>query len=136
MTSTKFLRVYRRPYVNTVMKLNTIDKAIRSEQARTLPPCPGNLESKVLRRVRLARANPVKIRRTWKSGGFDWFEGLLPSMPSKSIALSALALVLFLSTSASVFVASRHAEAAASSHLASNSLDFEVFKQTHVLNFD
>lgn len=109
------------------MNIDTIDEVIHAEQARDLPACPVNLEDNVLRRVRLARGNPIA------SGGFDWLPGLLPG---KAAVFTALVLVLSLSTSASVFVAARHAEAAASRHLASNSLGFEVFKQTHVLNFD
>lgn len=122
-----FPRVVGLHCVQSNMKKHTIDQLIHAERARELPTCPGNLEANVLRRIRLSRRDAVEC------GNANWLPGLLPC---KGAVLGALALVLFLSTSASVFVATRHAEATSRVHLASNSLDFEVFEPTHILNFD
>ena len=111
------------------MKDQMFDHLIRSERDRPLPQCPPDLESNVLRRVRLAQSESDAPAADW-----DWLLGLLPR---RDVAFGALALVLFLSTSASVFVASRHTPATGEGQrIAANSLDFDVFQQTHILHLD
>ncbi len=111
------------------MKDHMFDHLIRSERDRPLPQCPPNLESNVLRRVRLAQSESAA-----PAADLDWLLGLFPR---RGVAFGALALVLFLSTSASVFVASRHTSATGDGQrIAASSLDFGVFQQTHVINLD
>jgi hypothetical protein len=112
------------------METSTIESLIRAEQARQLPPCPRSLEDKVLRCVRRSQSRPEA------NGSFDWLLSLVADLPGKGTVLAALALVLLLSASTSALVASRQAEDIQRIELASNSLDFGVFKQTPILNFD
>lgn len=104
-----------------------LDQLIRAEASRTLPACPTNLEANVLRRIRLSTPTAEETNT------LDWLLGLLPK---GGLATGALALTALFSIGASVILTSSYASATETQSLAANALDFGVFQETHVFNFD
>ncbi len=92
-----------------------------------MPACPAALESNVLRRLRLARAEEKEP---------FWIDWLIDAFQQTRYAAAAVAVVLLTSTTASVVVASAHASSAERHSLASDALGFDVFREARVLNLD
>jgi hypothetical protein len=107
------------------MKDHILEEFIQSERNRPLPDCPVNLESNVLRRIRLA------TRDTEEMGSFDWIFGLFPQ---KGVICGVLALTLFMSIASTMVVATNSAHAAETQSRAVTALDFGVFKETSFLD--
>jgi hypothetical protein len=105
----------------------SLDQLIRAETSRALPACPTNLEANVLRRIRLSTPESTE------TGMLDWLLGLVTQ---RSLAIGALALTALFSIGASAVLTSSYASATETQSLAANALDFGVFQETHVFNFD
>lgn len=108
------------------MKDHIFEELLRAERDRPLPVCPSNIEANVLRRIRLA-ANEDEV------SALDWILGLLPQ---KGFVFSVLTLAILLSASSTMMIVSNSALAADSQNLASNALDFGVFKETPFFNLE
>lgn len=108
------------------MKDHIFEELLQVERDRPLPVCPANLEANVLRRIRLA-ANEDEV------SVLDWMLGLLPQ---KGVEFSVLTLAVLLTATSTMMIASNSALAADSQNLASNALDFGVFKETPFFNLE
>ena len=104
-----------------------IDQLISAEASRTLPACPSNMEANVLRRIRLSSSSDET------TSTLDWLLGLAPG---GGLATGALALTALFSIGYSAALASSYASTAETNSLAAVALDFDVFQETNVFNFD
>lgn len=85
------------------MNESEFNRRVAELRADPIPPCPANLESNVLRRIRLAQDEPA--------GGWDWLWTWMPR-PAFAAATLAVMLASSLATSAIAMNAQREQRAA------------------------
>lgn len=73
------------------MNESDFNRRLEKLRADPIPPCPGNLESNVLRRIHLAQTEPTN--------GWNWFWNWMPR-PAFAAATLAVMLASSLATSA------------------------------------
>lgn len=110
-----------------IMKDKDLDRLIGLAKEKGVPGCPPVLESNVLRRLRMARAEDTEIF------GLDW---LLAIFEQTRFAAAAMVAALVISTTASVLATSAFASGSERKSLASEALDFDVFAEAKILNLD
>lgn len=108
------------------MKDYDIDDIIAEVKHLPLPGSPGSLESNVLRRIRLSRNDS-------KGTLWDWFTAILAR---PAFVAATFAIVVSVSSGATVLAARNHKPPLQEQTLASNALDFDVFAQNDILNLD
>ena len=121
------MRVFRFAFVHTGMSDNRLDRLIASARDRAIPRCPPTIESNVLRRLRVERAE------AGERFGLDW---LLEIFQQTRFATAAVVAALLISTTASMVATSAHANSVERRNLALNALGFDVFQESKILKLD
>lgn len=109
------------------MNEEEFERLIRMEREKPIPGCPPDLESKALRRARLARAEDAE------ESGLDWLLGIFYQT---RYAAAAIVAVLVLSAAASAVAASAYEMRTERWKSASSALDFRVFHESNILRLD
>ena len=104
------------------MKDEELEKTLQALKGKQLPPCPGNLEANVLRRVR----NSESI----KENVWSWLDLLIPQ---KTFIMSAFALAIFTSSVVTAVSVSSYAPESNRRLEVTRALGFETINSSNLL---
>jgi|GEM_PF-685084 len=120
------LRVLLPSHVKESMQDKDFGHLIRRMRDIPQPKCPADVESNVLRRVRLAAAPPAPSL-------YDWLLGIVPK---PSFVLPVMALTLLVNLASTMMSANLHGDSTQKPIIASKALGFDVFQSKTILNLE
>ena len=104
------------------MKDEETEKAIEVLKGKELPPCPGNLEANVLRRIRRSESDEENV--------WSWLDLLIPKTP---FIMAALTLAIFTSSAVTAVSVSLYAAESNRKLELTHALGFETISSSNFL---